>query len=102
MKTKLKKTYRQRMRDIFARIKSYPLYVRIMNLPLWVRGIFAVLLFLFGIIGLLTPIPAGWVMIALAFVLIFGLKVVRRQLVRLFFFLRLHHVIAWWKSRFRK
>lgn len=55
-----------------------------MMFPLWLRVFFAVFLFLFGIVGLLTPIPAGWVMILASGVLVFWLRVVRRYSIRIF------------------
>ena len=98
-----KKTYRHTLRKIFYRIKSHSGYIRIMTLPFALRISLAIFLFLFGIIGLLTPIPAGWIMILLACVLVFGLRTVRRYSTGLFFRLRLHRVIEYiryhWRNR---
>ena len=58
-----KRTYRQILRDLFYRIRVHTWYMRVMALPFFLRLTLAIVLFLFGIIGLLTPIPAGWVMI---------------------------------------
>lgn len=65
------KTYKEKFREIFYRIRIHPWYQRIMLLPLGLRIFFAVFLFLFGIVGLLTPIPAGWLMILASGVLVF-------------------------------
>ncbi|MBC7498623.1 hypothetical protein H7170_03215 [Candidatus Gracilibacteria bacterium] len=73
-----------------------------MLLPLGLRIFFAVFLFLFGIVGLLTPIPAGWLMILASGVLVFGLRVIRRYSVRAFFMLRLHMLYEWIRFRVKK
>lgn len=97
-----KKTYKEKFRDLFYRIRVHPWYQRIMLLPIGVRVLLALFLFLFGIVGLLTPIPAGWIMILASGVLVFGLRVVRRHSVRLFFMLRLHRVYEWIRYRIWK
>jgi hypothetical protein len=89
------KTYRDRLRDVFYQIRVHPWYERIMLLPFPVRLIAAIFLFFCGIIGLVTPIPAGWLMILASGVLIFGIRVIQRHSVRLFFMLRLHRVHEW-------
>ena len=96
------KTYKQKFREIFYRVRIHPWYQRIMLLPIGVRIFFAIFLFLFGLIGLVTPIPAGWVMILASGVLVFGLRVVRRHSVRLFFMLRLHRAYEWVRYRMKK
>ncbi len=90
-----KKTYRTYLRNIFYRVRIHPWYQRLMMLPLWIRMGLAIFLFLFGIVGLLTPIPAGWIMILLSCVLVFGLRAVRRYSTGLFFRLRLHRFIEY-------
>lgn len=65
------KTYKENLREIFYQIRIHPWYQRIILLPFWVKWCMSIFLFLFGIVGLLTPIPAGWVMIMTAGVLIF-------------------------------
>ena len=103
MLSRSKKTYRHTLRKIFYRIKSHSGYIRIMTLPFALRISLAIFLFLFGIIGLLTPIPAGWIMILLACVLVFGLRAVRRYSTGLFFRLRLHRIIEYiwyhWRNK---
>lgn len=66
-----KRTYRQTLKNFFYQVRIHPWYQKVMILPLWVRICISVFLFLFGIVGLLTPIPAGWVMILGAFALVF-------------------------------
>jgi hypothetical protein len=63
---KPQKSYRQKIREIFYRVKIHPYYQKIMSLPFWMRMMLAIFLFCFGVIGLLTPIPAGWLMITTA------------------------------------
>jgi uncharacterized membrane protein len=97
-----KKNYRQKFREIFAQIRDHRLYQKIMDLPMWIRITLAIFLFLFGIVGLLTPIPAGWVMIMASGVLIFGLHTVKKKSIRLFFMLRLHRIYEYIRFRIKK
>ena len=99
MNARTKKTYRQWFKEVFYRIKIHPIYQKTILLPFSLRLVLSTLLFLFGIVGLLTPIPAGWVMIGISAILIFGLRLVRRHSLRIFFLLRLHKVWEWVKYK---
>ena len=96
------KTYRQKFREIFTQIRDHRWYQRVISLPRWIRWSMAIFLLLFGIVALVTPIPAGWMMILASGVLVFGLHPVRKQSIRLFFMLRLHRVYEYIRFRIKK
>ncbi|MBP9812123.1 hypothetical protein KBC86_01965 [Candidatus Gracilibacteria bacterium] len=102
MNAKAKASYRLHLKELFARIKTNPYYERIMVLPASLRFFLGFLLFIFGMIGLLTPIPAGWVFIGISATIVFGIREARRYSVRIFFLLRIHKLLHFFRYRIRR
>ena len=102
MNAKAKATYRLHLKELFYKIKGHPLFERVMILPFSLRIFLGFLLFIFWAIGLFTPIPAWWVMIGIAATLVFGIREAQRYSIRLFFLLRIHKLLHFFRYRLRR
>jgi hypothetical protein len=57
MSKKARKKLKKYVENIFDSVERHPIFLRIINWPRIVRWIVSIILVLFGIVGILTPIP---------------------------------------------
>jgi hypothetical protein len=92
-----------KIKDIFFLAHRKPILQKFMDLHISIRVVVGVFFILFGILGILTPIPAGLVFVILGVSLIIGLEAARRLTIRFIHFTRLHilygKLYVWWKRR---
>lgn len=96
---------KEHIKILFAETKKSPYWEKIKKLPLILRYTVGIFFMLFGILGIFTPIPAGFVFFLIGLAIFVGLGRTKSLLLTCIYFTRIHLVYAkiytWWHTRKR-
>jgi hypothetical protein len=98
-----KKLLRIKLENLFYAVHTSSYWEKVKKLPLILRYFVGTLLVLFGLLGMITPIPAGIVFFLIGIALMIGLKRVKSGVFSIIHTLRLHilygKIYTWWHER---
>lgn len=93
----------EHIHQVFHNAKRQTWMQKVKSLPLPLRYSIAAGLVLFGILGILTPLPLGFLFLLSGVILLFGFQKTRDIIFRVVYGLRLHilygKVYVWWMRR---
>lgn len=98
-----KKFFIRKIENFFRIIRNHHWYRRFHTLPLVLKILIAMVLFVIGILGIILPILSGLIFIFLGLILLFGIHRVQRASMRFIYFARIHilytRLLLWWKRK---